>query len=224
MGREKLDSEVRREQIAEAALALVADRGVGRVSIVALARRVGLVPSGLYRHFRNKEEVLWAVLDRIEARLDENVREARADSPEPLEQLWGLLLRHVRFIREGRGVSKIVFSDDFHRGHPKRMARVQEIIAGYLRQIAELVREGQQRGAIRPELDPATLALLFLGIVVPGGILWHITEGTFDVTRHAERAWLILCQAIAANPAQPPHGNRKPPPDDVNDQSQGAGG
>jgi len=223
MGREKLDSEVRREQIAEAALALVADRGVGRVSIVALARRVGLVPSGLYRHFRNKEEVLWAVLDRIEARLDENVREARADSPEPLEQLWGLLLRHVRFIREGRGVSKIVFSDDFHRGHPKRMARVQEIIAGYLRQIAELVREGQQRGPFG-RAGPRHAGAVVLGHRGPG---WHFVahhRGDVDVTRHAERAWLILCQAIAANPAQPPHGNRKPPPDDVNDQSQGAGG
>jgi AcrR family transcriptional regulator len=224
MGRVKLDSEVRREQIAEAALELVADRGVGRMSIVAVARRVGLVPSGIYRHFRNKEEVLLAVLDRIEARLRENVREARADSPEPLEQLWGLLIRHIRFIREGRAVPKIVFSDDFHRGHPERIARVQKIITGYLGQIAELVREGQQRGAIRPELDSATVALLFLGIVMPAGILWHVTEGRFDVTRHAERAWLILRQAIAANPAPPPHGNRALRPDDVNSHSQGAGG
>jgi len=223
MGREKLDSEVRREQIAEAALALVADRGVGRLSMAAVARRVGLVPSGIYRHFRSKEEVLLAVLDRIEARLGENVREARGDSPEPLEQIRGLLLRHVRFIREGRAVPRIVFSDDFHRGQPERMARLQKIIAGYLGHIAELVREGQQRGSIRPDLDPATAALLVLGIVVPAGVLWHVTEGGFDVTRHAERAWLILRRAIATEPAQPHHANRKPPPVDVNEQSQGAG-
>jgi AcrR family transcriptional regulator len=221
MSEEKLDTQVRREQIAEAALAIVAAQGVRRLSVAAVARRVGLVPSGIYRHFRSKEEVLLAVLDRIEARLGENVREAREDSPEPLEQIRGLLLRHVRFIREGRAVPRIVFSDDFHRGQPERMARVQKIIAGYLGHVAELVRQGQQRGTIRADLDPATAALLFLGIVVPAGVLWHVTEGGFDVTRHAERAWLILRRAIAADPAHPPHANHKSPPGDVNDQSQG---
>jgi hypothetical protein len=50
-------------------------------------------------------------------------------------------------------------------------------------------------------VDPATAALLFLGIVVPAGILWHLTEGGFDVTRHAERAWQIYRRAIAAEVA-----------------------
>ena len=103
------------------------------------------------------------------------------------------------------------------------MARVQKIIAGYLGHVAELVRQGQQRGTIRADLDPATAALLFLGIVVPAGVLWHVTEGGFDVTRHAERAWLILRRAFAAVPAPAAHANRKPPPGDVNEQSQGAG-
>jgi len=39
------------------------------LSLAAVARRVGLVPSGIYRHFKNKDEILLAVLDRIEARM-----------------------------------------------------------------------------------------------------------------------------------------------------------
>ena len=74
MSDEKLESSVRRQQIAEAALSLVADRGLSRLSIAAVARRVGLVPSGIYRHFKSKDEMLLAVLDRMEARLAANVR------------------------------------------------------------------------------------------------------------------------------------------------------
>ncbi len=197
MADEKLDTEIRREQIAEAALALVADRGLNRLSIAAVARRVGLVPSGIYRHFRNKDEMLLAVLDRIESRLMENVRAAIGETVDPLEQIHSLLLRHVRFIREGRAVPRIIFSDDFHKGHPHRKSRVERILCGYLGKIGEVVRQGQQQGKIRAELDPATVALLFMGIVMPAGILWHVTEGGFDVTRHAERAWEILRHAIA---------------------------
>ena len=216
MAERKLDSGIRREQIAEAALSLVADRGMSRLSMAAVARRVGLVPSGIYRHFKNKDEVLLAVLDRIAARMEENVRAAREETGDSLERIRSLLMRHVRFLREGRAVPRIVFSDDFHRGHPERKARVQRILAGYLGRIGEFVRQGQEEGKIRPDLDPATVAMMVLGIVVPAGILWHITEGGFDVTRHADRAWQILRHAIAAETAC---GLRL----DVNRSSQGPG-
>lgn len=197
MSDEKLDTEIRREQIAEAVLSFVAEHGVSRLSMAQVARRVGLVPSGIYRHFKNKDEMILAALDRIEARLQANIRAAAEENPDPVEQLRGLLIRHVRVIREGRAVPRIIFSDDAHSGFPARKQRVQQILGAYLGRIAELVRQGQQEGKIRPELDPPTAALMLIGIVVPAGILWHITDGKFDVTKHAERAWQIYRRAIA---------------------------
>jgi AcrR family transcriptional regulator len=196
MSDEKLDTEVRRQQIAEAALSLVADRGLGRLSVAAVARRVGLVPSGIYRHFKSKDEIVLAVLDRIEARMLANVQAACDESPDPLQRLRSLLMRHIRMIREGRAVPRIIFSDDLHSGHPERKVRVQHVVDGYLRQIGQFVREGQEQGKVRPELDPGTVALLFLGMIVPAAILWHLTDGGFDVTKHAERAWQVFRGAI----------------------------
>ena len=63
MAEAKLQTRIRREQIAEAALQLVASEGVKRLSIAAAARRVGLVPSGIYRHFKSKDAMLDAVLE-----------------------------------------------------------------------------------------------------------------------------------------------------------------
>jgi AcrR family transcriptional regulator len=198
MANEKLDTEIRREQIAEAALSLVATQGVSRLSVAAVARRVGLVPSGIYRHFKSKDAILAAVLDLLEARIATNLREAAAESPDPLEQLKSLLFRHVRLVREGRvfAFPQIIFSDAVHRGHPDRKSRVHRILRHYIDGIAEFVRAGQAAGVIRPEVDPETTALMFFGIVVPGGILWHLTDGGFDVTRHAERAWQMFCRAV----------------------------
>jgi len=179
-------------------LSLVAAHGVNRLSMASVARRVGLVPSGIYRHYKNKDEMILAALDRIDARLKANIREAAAECPDPVDQLRSLLMRHVRVIREGRAVPRIIFSDDGHAGHPQRTARVQQILGAYLGRIGELIRQGQQEGKVREDLDPATAALLFLGIVVPAGILWHMTDGGFDVTKHAERAWQIFRRAILA--------------------------
>jgi len=196
MSDEKLDTEIRREQIAEAVLSLVAAHGVNRLSMARVARHVGLVPSGIYRHFKNKDEMILAALDRIEARLQENIQVAAEGNSDPLDQLRTLLMRHVRLIREGRAVPRIIFSDDAHSGHPERLARVQRILGAYLGRLAELVRQGQEQGRIRADLDASTAALMFMGIVVPAGILWHLTDGEFDVTKHAERAWQVYRRAV----------------------------
>lgn len=197
MSDQKLDTQIRREQIAEAALGLVASRGVAGLSVAAVARRVGLVPSGIYRHFKSKDEILAAVLDLLQRKLMANVDLARQETTDPLNRLKGVLFRHIRIIREGRAMPRIIFSDDVHSGDPDRKARVEQILKGYLSQITEFVREGQQEGIIRPELDPQTVTLLFMGMIVPAGILWHLTDGGFDVTQHAARAWGIFRAAVA---------------------------
>jgi len=198
MSEEKLDTQVRQEQIAEAALGLVANYGVRRLSVAAVARRVGLVPSGIYRHFKSKDQMLAAVLDLIEKRMLANVEAAREETPDPLDRLHGVFLRHIRFIREGRAIPQIIFSDDVHAGHPEKKQRVRQIVGAYLGRIREFVEEGQHQGSIRPDLDPESVALLFIGMIAPAGILWHLTDGGFDVTRHAGRVWPIFHAGIAA--------------------------
>ena len=159
------------------------------------------MPSGIYRHFKNKGEVLDAVLDLVEKRLHANVEAAKAETPDPLERLHGMLIRHVQFIREGRAVPRIIFSDDAFGDHPQRKAHVGQILTGYLAAIQETVREGQQQGCIRPDAVPETVSLMFMGMIVPAGILWHLTDGGFNVTQHAGRAWQMFHAAIAAKPA-----------------------
>jgi AcrR family transcriptional regulator len=193
----KLDTRARREQIADAALNLIANEGVRRLSIAAVARRVGLVPSGIYRHFKNKGEVLDAALDLLKKKMLSGVEAAKEDTTDPLDRLRCLLQRHVRIIREGPAFPRIVFSDEVFSGHPERKARVRRIVVGYLAEVEQLVRDGQQQGVIRTELPPKTIAVMFLGMIVPAGILWHLTEGGFNVTQHAGRAWQIFRRAIA---------------------------
>ncbi len=199
MAKEKLDTHVRREQIAEAALGLVASQGVRRLNIAAVARRVGLVPSGIYRHFKSKDEMLHAVLDLLGRRLAENLRAAREESADALDCLHGVLIRHIRMIREGRAIPQMIFSDDLLSGHPQRRERIIRVLEMYRGQLREIVHEGQRQGCIREDIDAETAALLFLGMVIPAGVLWHVTDGGFDVTRHAHRAWPMFRAAVATN-------------------------
>lgn len=196
MGTEKLKTEVRQEQIAQAAVDLVGSQGMKGLSMGGVARRLGLVPSALYRHFRSKDQVIDAILDLLRDRLLGNVTAVCRETSEQLERLQRILMLHIKLIRENQGLIRVFFSEEVHCGHPERKAQVYKTIKGYLDALAEIVHQGQQEGVIRPDVDPGTISVMFLGLIQPGAILWHLSEGKFDVTKQAERAWKIFGAAI----------------------------
>lgn len=82
-----------RDQVASAALALADEDGLEALSMRALADRLGVGTMTLYGYFRNKDELLDAVVD---AAMGEGEGEAPAVKGDWKEQLRGLVL-HARW-------------------------------------------------------------------------------------------------------------------------------
>ncbi|HBD09651.1 MAG TPA: TetR/AcrR family transcriptional regulator [Syntrophobacteraceae bacterium] len=192
----KLGTEVRREQIAQAALALIASQGVNGLNMMGLARRVGLGASSLYRHFASKDQVLDAVIDLLRERLLGNLVIAVQEATNPLEQLRRLLALHMRLILEYQALPRLFFSGDLYAGRPERKEKLYGIVKTYLGEVSAIIRKGQEENSIRLDLDPAAVAVVFLGLIQPTAILWHLSDGEFNVGKQVEQAWPIFIEAI----------------------------
>jgi AcrR family transcriptional regulator len=196
MGTQKVETEVRREQIAQAALSLVAGHGLKGLTIVGLAAHIGLVPSAIYRHFKNKDQVIDAIFDLVRERLLENAQRVARETATSLDRLKRLLMLHIQLIRDNRGILRVAFSDEVLSGPPTRKAKVYAMVRAYLQEVAAVVRQGQEAGAIRPGLEPNTVALAFLGLIQPAAMLWQLSGGEFEVREQTERTWEIFAAGI----------------------------
>jgi AcrR family transcriptional regulator len=197
MSEEKLHTGIRQEQIVLAAMNLVATQGLKSLNVAGVARRIGLVPSAIYRHFKGKEEVIDAVLEHIRGMLVDNVEVVCKETSDPVERLRRLLFRHVQLIRENLAIPRIIFSEDVYGGRSGREEMVYGIVSDYLTRVEEIIRHGQGTGRIDPEIDPKTVSVMFLGLIQPTALLWHISGGRFDVTKQAEKAWKLFSRTIA---------------------------
>jgi AcrR family transcriptional regulator len=65
-GRQTLTS----ERVVAEALAVIAEEGLGALTMRALAARLGVVPAALYRHVRSKEQLQDLVIDGVLAEVD----------------------------------------------------------------------------------------------------------------------------------------------------------
>ncbi|MCC6698701.1 MAG: TetR/AcrR family transcriptional regulator [Candidatus Hydrogenedentes bacterium] len=152
-----------------------------------------------------------ALLELIESRLVANVVAVRQETDDPLLALELLLRRHVRLIRENAGIPRIVFSEEVYGAKSQRKYRVHDLLRRYLGRVAEFFRESQQAGTVRTDLSPDELSVMFLGLVQPAAILWHVSDGGFDVTRQAEKAWGVFSEAIKNGEDKGPEAGRASP-------------
>jgi AcrR family transcriptional regulator len=192
----KTKSEIRQDQITQAALSLIAGYGFRALTIDSLAKEVGVVPSAIYRHYPSKDAVLDALLDLIGQRLQENVQAIQQERCSALDRLHHLLIRHIELVCENKGIPRIVFSEEITGGLPIRRKRLYQIIQNYLAKVAEFIREGQIQGCIRPEVAPDTVSVMFLGLAQPAVILHLLSEGQFNVLKFQREAWHIFSETL----------------------------
>jgi hypothetical protein len=103
---------------------------------------------------------------------------------------------HFQLIGDKQGILRVVFSAEVMHGPPERRARVQTTVETYLRAVAAIVRQGQGEGVIQADIEAGSVAVAFLGMIQPAAILWHLSEGRFDLTGHGERAWKIFLGGV----------------------------
>ncbi|MBN2438756.1 MAG: TetR/AcrR family transcriptional regulator [Deltaproteobacteria bacterium] len=163
MVKKRLKTVIRHDQIAEAALDIVRSEGIRGLNVAAVAEKVGLVPSAVYRHFKNKREIVGAVLELIRTRLNQHYQEVIQQNLEPVEKLNLLLIRHVELLGSNNAIPRIIFSEEVLGGIPEKQQQLYDIIRDVIRNVAVIVTEGQNKGTLRRDLPAENIAVSFLG-------------------------------------------------------------
>lgn len=73
-------SKLRQELLDAAQRLLVAGGNPDAVSLRAIAREAGVTPPAIYKHFADKSELMWALLDTVYASLAESLRSAAREA------------------------------------------------------------------------------------------------------------------------------------------------
>lgn len=136
------------------------------VSIRGVADAVGLTPAAIYRHFDDKDDLLFAVCARHFDSITEDVAIPALDASEdPIEALRHLAEAYVRFGVEHPEHYRIMFMRrQDHR--PDQYAAEKVLETGLFGVVLPVVQRGIDEGRFRGELtDPLLVAwVLWMGV------------------------------------------------------------
>lgn len=154
-------TEERRIEIADAALRVIAEKGIAAFTMEQLAHEIGLSAGSLFRHFRSKEEILGAAVDRAILLLKLTFPEP---GQSPLARLQAFFHARTHLVGKTAGIAQLVFSEQFIKALDEdSRKRLTDITLASQRFIAEVIAEGQAAGQIRRDLSPQALAHLTMG-------------------------------------------------------------
>ncbi len=185
----KLDTETRKKQILEAALQVVGEHGLNGLNMNDISAEVGIVPSGIYRHFGNKDEIIKGLLRLTESKLIEHLENLEKEDIPPVEKLKSLLVYHINFLRKNKGIPQVIFSDEVAFGASERRSFLFSMIKGYMSRIKSLVEECKQKGLIQDKTDSQVVAFAMISMAQSTAMILSLTGGEKDLGDTAQKAW-----------------------------------
>ena len=191
MTRQYVSGELRRRQIAEAALLVLAEHGVGGFTTRAIAERVGITDGTLFRHFSDKKEVVLAAMDRLE---EELLVDLVADGP-PIERLERMFRRRAAFVGSHDSVGRLIFSEELVHlaGEPGR-AKVAGWRSASLGFLLSALTEARAAGATGPDIEPRSLVPVVQGMLLTFALHGHLglARTPSELALHIDDAWRTL--------------------------------
>lgn len=173
------DGDQTRALILETAAQLATIDGLEGLSIGRLASQLEMSKSGVYAHFRSKEALQLATIDRALEIFDREVIHPALEAPKAFEQLAAICHRFFSYLERRvfpGGCFFVTVAAEFDaRPGPvrERVAETQRDWMGFLEQLA---RAAQAEGSVDPAIDPAQLAFELNAFLEAADLLYLLVE------------------------------------------------
>src|SRR4051794_26044838 len=159
-----------RRERSRTALLGAAARGISRngyanLNLEQVARDAGYTRGALYHQFKDKDDLVLAVLEWVDQSWQAEVAPAVAAASSPADALLAMARGHAVFCRRGVARFEIALRLEFSdRDHPVAQA-LDRVSAGLVRRCSRLVDAGRNDGSIPPGPPAPVVARALIGAI-----------------------------------------------------------
>lgn len=199
MATKKEQAERTRTLIINCAIKLFARQGFAPTSTQDLAKAIGMTTGTLYWHFKDKEDLLVAVLDELERRLTEDMT-APDGGPMPetalatLEALIARVAANVERHQDNFLVVGVIAAEATDT-NPRIEKALRSAYGRFSGVTYALLEQAKKERLIDPSLDSACVAQMFIGMYMGGVLHQRLYRADFPMSR----ALPVLKQMLLAS-------------------------
>ncbi len=164
-----------RERILEAAEVVFADNGYHDALVDEIGKRTSMSKGGLYFHFPSKEDLFFAVMDRLANKLVRRAERAASQADSPLEAAEAALEAVLSALSVQKRLARLLITQGYSMGNPFESKRT-EIFDRFAGVIDKHLGEARATGQIA-DINTSLAARVWLGAVNELIVHWLFSGG-----------------------------------------------
>ncbi len=183
------DPDSPRGRLLECAARLFREKGYSRTTVRDIAAEVGILSGSIFHHFKNKDEILYAVMHEVVLYMNSCLQQAVAQAgAEPRDRLRALIRTELAFIHAIRPDASAVLVYEWRALSAERQAEILAIRQAYeelwLAEIGQAQRDGLTA------VEPSVLRQLLHG-AISWSTYWYKPSGELSLEQLVERVLLL---------------------------------
>ncbi len=192
----KESTEIRQEQIKKAVLDIIADEGLHNVSTRNLAKRIGLTEGAIFRHFPTKRDIIKGIMDDVAGDLIGSLRNIVLKPEKAEDKLFNYLCRNVKYLKENRGITILLFSEAAHLGDKELKEKLNQILLEQKQFIIKIVKDGIAEGVWDKSVVPEDVAVIYMGIPITFNIELVLNKSGINMDNFCKRMYNLIIKAL----------------------------
>ena len=194
MARESTDT--RQEQIKKAVLEIIADDGLHNLSTRNLAKRIGFTEGAIFRHFPTKRDIIKGIMDDVANDLIGSLRSIVLSPAKAEEKLFNYLCRNVKYLKDNRGITILLFSEATHLGDKELKDKLNQILSEQKQFIIKMVKDGITEGVWDKSINAEDVATIYMGIPITFNIEMILNKSGLNLDNFCKRMYSLILKAL----------------------------
>lgn len=183
------------EQVLDKAIVVFSEFGYPATSLGKLTTAIGLTEGSIYKAFKDKRALFLAALERYVDLRTAQLEQALSRAPTGFEQVRAVLELYVDYSAGAagrRGCLVVGSAVDMASSDPEMAKRVHQIFKIHEKRLVDCVRQGQDDGSIRADVDAESVGRLLVCVLQGMRVLGKTGRSREDMRRPVEQALKLL--------------------------------
>jgi AcrR family transcriptional regulator len=182
----------RQIEIIEAATILIGQKGIQNLTTKNLAAEIGFSEPALYRHFKNKSDILQSVLVYYRVLMKEGLEKLLINSHTGNEKVKDVIDFQFSHFAKNPAIVMVIFSETSLQYDEMLSKTVLSILEQKKALLENIIVLGQKDLSIRADITPSQLADIIMGSMRFTILRWRLNDFNFNLIKEGEALWSAI--------------------------------
>jgi AcrR family transcriptional regulator len=187
----------RQIEIIEAATALIGEKGMQNLTTKNLAAQMGFSEPALYRHFKNKTDIIHSVLVYYRILMKEGLESLLINSHTGKDKVKDVIDFQFSHFSKHPAVVMVIFSETSLQHDDVLSKMVLSILDQKKEVLEEIIALGQKDLTIRTDITPSQFANIIMGSMRFTILRWRLNDFNFNLIKEGEALWNTVSKILA---------------------------